>query len=52
MSYVGFVRNKFTEAPEVLLTDNGTEHDRTVPYSPQQNGSAEQINRHLLEVER
>ena len=32
-----------------FLSDNGVEHQMTVPHTPQQNGRAERFNRTLLE---
>ena len=43
--------NEFTNA-EVCKVLNGIEHRLAMPYTPEQNGSAERENRTLLEVAR
>ncbi|GMF18160.1 unnamed protein product [Phytophthora fragariaefolia] len=37
---------------KAYLNRNGIKHDKTVPYTPQQNGLAERINRSLAEMAR
>lgn len=37
---------------EIYLTNNGIVHQTTIPYSPQQNGIAERVNRTLMEKTR
>lgn len=34
------------------LEDNGIVHEKTIPYSPQQNGRAERLNKTLVERSR
>lgn len=66
--FLRFVKNQFAKTIKVIRTDNGTEfvnsvcetmfkemgviHQRSCPYTPQQNGVAERKHRHLLEVTR
>ena len=40
-----YISNKFTK----FCADKGISHEFTVPYSPQQNGVAEQLNRAIME---
>lgn len=63
--FIKLVENQCTRTVKILRSDNGTEyvnhelsnylkskgiiHQLTVPYSPQQNGAAERLNRSLLE---
>ncbi|XP_049398958.1 uncharacterized protein LOC125862879 [Solanum stenotomum] len=63
-----FIKTQFGRSVKVLMSDNGTEfvnsvcdamfkemgiiHQRSCPYTPQQNGVAERKHRHLLEVTR
>ncbi|XP_055812079.1 uncharacterized protein LOC129881995 [Solanum dulcamara] len=63
-----YTKNQFDKVVKVLRSDNGTEfvnsvcdnmfktlgiiHQRSCPYTPQQNGVAERKHRHLLEVTR
>lgn len=65
INFIKFVENQCNAKVKVLRSDNGTEyvnteltdflkrkgivHQLTVPYSPQQNGSAERFNRSLLD---
>ena len=67
-TFLQFVQTQFGKRVKVLRTDNGTEfvnsgchklfaelgilHQRSCPYTPQQNGVAERKHRHLLEVTR
>jgi transposase InsO family protein len=37
---------------KVYLNHHGIKHERTVPYTPQQNGLAERMNRSLVEMAR
>ena len=66
--FLQYVQTQFGKKVKVLRTDNGTEfvnsechklftelgilHQRSCPYTPQQNGVAERKHRHLLEVTR
>lgn len=43
-----YVNKKF----QAFLKDHGIEHQTTVPYSPQQNGVAERVNRTIMEATR
>ena len=43
-----FVKNEF----ESFLPKHGIQHQKTVPYTPQQNGVAERKNRTLVEMAR
>ncbi|KAK9137525.1 hypothetical protein Sjap_008119 [Stephania japonica] len=63
-----FAKNQFNSSVKAIRTDNGTEfvnkscvslfakfgilHQRSAPYSPQQNGLVERKHRHLLQVTR
>ena len=44
----GFVKNEF----EAFLSKHGIQHQKTVPYTPQQNGVTERKNRTLVEMAR
>jgi transposase InsO family protein len=37
---------------KAYLNDHGIKHEKTVPYTPQQNGLAERMNRSLVEMAR
>ena len=37
---------------KAFLAENGVQHEKTVPYTPEQNGSAERMNRTLIEAVR
>ncbi|KAL3373978.1 hypothetical protein AABB24_005776 [Solanum stoloniferum] len=66
--FLKFFKNQFAKTIKVIQTDNGTEfvnsvcetmfkemrviHQRSCPYTPQQNGVVERKHRHLLEVTR
>ncbi|XP_015164024.1 uncharacterized protein [Solanum tuberosum] len=66
--FLQYVKTQFGKSVKVLRPDNGTEfvnsvcaqlfkdlgiiHQRSCPYTPQQNGVAEMKHRHLLEVTR
>ncbi|KAG3120253.1 hypothetical protein PI125_g1338 [Phytophthora idaei] len=66
--FKAFYENQWGERMKCLRSDNGTEflkkkvadiwqrngivHQRTVPYSPQQNGEAERMNRTIMEKAR
>lgn len=66
--YINWMENKFSRNPKVLKVDNGTEYinkevekfltekgielQTTAPYSPPQNGTAERVNRMLVELAR
>jgi transposase InsO family protein len=68
LEYKAFVEKQTGKEIKVLRTDNGTEyvnarmnnilkvngicHERTVPYSPEQNGVSERLNRTLVEKAR
>ena len=43
-----YVSKEFTEYPKM----KGIRHQRTVPYSPQQNGVSERLNRTIVEMAR
>ena len=43
----GFVKNEF----EAFLSKHGIQHQKTIPYTPQQNGVAERTNRTLVEMD-
>ena len=43
-----FTKNKFN----AYLSKHGIQHQKTVPYTPQQNGVAERKNRTLVEMAR
>ena len=43
-----FVKNEF----EAFLSKHGIQHQKTIPYTPQQNGVAERKNRTLVEMAR
>ena len=43
-----FVKNEF----ESFLSKHGIQHQKTVPYTPQQNGVVERKNRTLVEMDR
>lgn len=67
-NFIHFVENHFKSCVKTIRTDNGTEfqnhscqnlfaelgilHQKTFPYTPQQNGVAERKYRHLLQVTR
>ena len=66
--YSNYMKNQFDKSIKILRTYNGGEyksnefkifcenhgikHEFTVPYSPQQNGKAERLNRTLIETSR
>lgn len=66
--FLKFVRTQFGKTVKKVRSDNGTEfvnsvcanmfkeggiiHQRSCPYTPQQNGVAERKHRHILEVTR
>ena len=67
-TFLKFVQTQFGKRVKILRTDNGTEfvnsgchklfaelgilHQRSCPYTSQQNGVAERKHRHLLEITR
>jgi hypothetical protein len=66
--YIMTLRTRYGKKPKIFRSDNGTEYinddlvtwckengielQRTAPYSPQQNGTAERLNRTLVELAR
>ena len=44
----GFFKNEF----EAFLSKHGIQHQKTVPYTPQQNGVAKRTNGTLVEIAR
>ncbi|GAB2269349.1 hypothetical protein Dimus_038770 [Dionaea muscipula] len=65
-TFLHYVQNHFHATPRFVRTDNGTEfnkchefflregivHQRSMPYTPQQNGIVERKHRHLLDTAR
>ncbi|GKD87208.1 retrovirus-related pol polyprotein from transposon TNT 1-94 [Tanacetum coccineum] len=68
VTFLAYIDNHFKAKPKFIRTDNGTEvinkscaalfktkgilHQKSMPYTPQQNGVVERKHRHLLETAR
>ena len=50
MAFVIFVKKR--DIHQIFLAESGTIHQKTAPYSPQQNGKAERKNRYVVEMVR